>query len=81
MRLRVWERGVGLTSACGTGACAAVVNAHRRGLAGRRMVVVVDGGELLIDWREDRPGGAGRVFMTGPAETSFSGALTLGVLS
>lgn len=81
MRLRVWERGVGLTSACGTGACAAVVNAHRRGLAGRRMVVVVDGGELLIDWREDRPGGAGRVFMTGPAETSFSGALTLGALS
>ena len=81
MRLRVWERGVGLTSACGTGACAAVVNAHRRGLAGRRMVVVVDGGELLIDWREDRPGGAGRVFMTGPAETSFSGTLTLGVLS
>ena len=81
MRLRVWERGVGLTLACGTGACAAVVNAHRRGLADRRMVVVVDGGELLIDWREDRPGGAGRVFMTGPAETSFSGALTLEVLS
>ena len=78
MRLRVWERGVGLTSACGTGACAAVVNAHRRGLADRRMVVVVDGGELLIDWREDRPGGAGRVFMTGPAKTSFSGLLTLG---
>ena len=78
MRLRVWERGVGLTSACGTGACAAVVNAHRRGLADRRMVVVVDGGELLIDWREDRPGGAGRVFMTGPAKTSFSGVLTLG---
>ena len=78
MRLRVWERGVGLTSACGTGACAAVVNAHRRGLADRRVVVVVDGGELLIDWREDRPGGAGRVFMTGPAKTSFSGVLTLG---
>jgi diaminopimelate epimerase len=81
MRLRVWERGVGLTSACGTGACAAVVNAHRRGLADRRVVVVVDGGELLIDWREDRPGGAGRVFMTGPAKTSFSGVLTLGLRS
>lgn len=81
MRLRVWERGVGLTSACGTGACAAVVNAHRRGLSDRRMVVLVDGGELLIDWREDRPSGAGRVFMTGPAETSFTGALTLGPLA
>ncbi len=75
MRLRVWERGVGLTSACGTGACAAVVNANRRDLAGRRMVVVVDGGELLIDWHEDRPGEQGRVFMTGPAATAFSGTL------
>lgn len=81
MRLRVWERGAGLTSACGTGACAAVVNAHRRGLGNRRMVVVVDGGELLIDWREDRPAGAGRVFMTGPAETSFHGTVALGPLS
>jgi diaminopimelate epimerase len=81
MRLRVWERGAGLTSACGTGACAAVVNAHRRGLGARRMVVVVDGGELLIDWREDRPAGAGRVFMTGPAATSFRGTVALGPLS
>lgn len=81
MRLRVWERGVGLTAACGTGACAAVVNANRRGLAARRMVVVVDGGELLIDWREDRPAGAGRVFMTGPAETSFSGMISDDLLS
>ena len=80
MRLRVWERGVGLTSACGTGACAAVVNASRRELGNRRMVVVVDGGELLIDWREDRPLGAGRVFMTGPAETSFSGRIPVGLL-
>lgn len=80
MRLRVWERGVGLTSACGTGACAAVVNASRRELGNRRMVVVVDGGELLIDWREDRPLGAGHVFMTGPAETSFSGTIPEGLL-
>jgi len=80
MRLRVWERGAGLTSACGTGACAAVVNASRRELGNRRMVVVVDGGELLIDWREDRPLGAGHVFMTGPAETSFSGTIPEGLL-
>lgn len=80
MRLRVWERGAGLTSACGTGACAAVVNANRRDLAGRRMVVVVDGGELLIDWREDRPGEQGRVFMTGPAATSFSGTISESLL-
>lgn len=80
MRLRVWERGAGLTSACGTGACAAVVNANRRDLAGRRMVVVVDGGELLIDWCEDRPGEQGRVFMTGPAATSFSGTISESLL-
>lgn len=80
MRLRVWERGAGLTSACGTGACAAVVNANRRDLAKRRMVVVVDGGELLINWHEDRPGQQGRVFMTGPAATSFSGTLNASVL-
>ena len=70
MRLRVWERGAGLTPACGTGACAAVVNAHRRGLSGRRMIVIVDGGTLEIDWRDDN-----RVYMTGPAVTSFTGLL------
>jgi diaminopimelate epimerase len=58
-----------------------VVNASRRELGSRRMVVVVDGGELLIDWREDRPSGAGRVFMTGPAVTSFSGTIPAGFLS
>ena len=77
MRLRVWERGAGLTSACGTGACAAVVNASRRGLANRRMVVEMDGGELLIDWHED----TGHVFMTGPAETSFSGVIAPDLLT
>ena len=70
LRLRVWERGVGLTLACGTGACAAAVAAHRRGLTGRQVTVALDGGELAIDWRED-----GRVFMTGPVATSFSGTL------
>ena len=77
MRLRVWERGAGLTPACGTGACAAVVNASRRGLANRRMVVEMDGGELLIDWRED----TGHVFMTGPAETSFAGVIAPDLLA
>jgi diaminopimelate epimerase len=61
MRLRVWERGVGLTKACGTGACAAVVAAHRAGLTGRKVSVRADGGELEIDWRDD-----GHVIMTGP---------------
>jgi diaminopimelate epimerase len=70
IRLRVWERGAGLTLACGSGACAALVNAHRRGLTGRRAVVAMDGGELLITWRED-----GHVLMRGPAETAFAGVL------
>ena len=66
--LRVWERGAGLTLACGSGACAAVVNAHRRGLTGRRVTVEMDGGVLEIEWRE-----TGRVLMTGPVSTSFRG--------
>ena len=72
IRLRVWERGAGLTLACGSGACAALVNAHRRGLAGRRAIVVVDGGELEIEWRAD-----GHVLMTGPVATSFIGDIDL----
>ena len=60
LRMRVWERGVGITRACGSGACAAAVAAHRRGLTGRRVEVVLDGGALWIDWRED-----GHVVMTG----------------
>ncbi|NVN35503.1 diaminopimelate epimerase [Komagataeibacter swingsii] len=70
MRLRVWERGSGLTRACGSGACAAVVNAVRRGLVERTCTVVMDGGELTITWRESD----GHVLMTGPATTSFTGA-------
>lgn len=70
IRLRVWERGSGLTLACGSGACAALVNAHRRGLTGRRAVLALDGGELLITWGED-----GHVLMRGPAETAFAGQL------
>ncbi len=70
IRLKVWERGSGLTLACGSGACAALVNAHRRGLAGRRAVVAMDGGEVLVTWRAD-----GHVLMRGPAETAFAGVL------
>jgi diaminopimelate epimerase len=72
IRLRVWERGAGLTLACGSGACAALVNAHRRGLTGRRATVVVDGGELTIEWRDD-----GHVLMTGPVATAFTGEVEL----
>jgi diaminopimelate epimerase len=72
IRLRVWERGTGLTRACGSGACAAVVNAVRRGLTGRRVTAVLDGGTLEIEWRED-----GHVLMTGPAVTAFAGTVDL----
>ena len=75
IRLRVWERGAGLTLACGSGACATLVNAARRGLTGRRARVIVDGGELEIHWREDN-----HVLMTGPATTVFHGTLNLEAL-
>ena len=70
LRMRVWERGAGITQACGSGACAAGVAAARRGLTGRRGESVLDGGPLSIEWRED-----GRVLMTGPVATSFEGTL------
>lgn len=70
LKLRVWERGVGETRACGTGACAAVVAASRRGLTARRATVELPGGELQIDWRDD-----GRVIMTGPVAVEFTGRL------
>ena len=72
MRLRVWERGAGLTLACGSGACAAVVNAVRRGLTSRRVTVLVDGGTLEITWGEN-----GHVQMAGPVATSFEGRIDL----
>ena len=71
IRLRVWERGAGLTRACGTGACAALVAAHRRALADRKAVVEMDGGDLLIEWRADTD----HVLMTGPIEVEFTGML------
>ena len=70
LRFRVWERGVGITRACGSGACAAVVAAARRGLTGRQATVALDGGELEIAWRDN-----GNVLMTGPTTTAFSGTL------
>ena len=72
IRLRVWERGVGITAACGSGACAAAVAAARRGLTERRAVVAMDGGPVGIEWRPD-----GHVSMTGPVATSFRGELAL----
>ena len=69
IRLRVWERGAGLTLACGSGASAALVNAHRRGLTGRQAVMILDGGVLEITWRESD----GHVLMRGPAVTAFTG--------
>jgi diaminopimelate epimerase len=71
IRLRVWERGVGLTQACGTGACAALVAACRRGLAARHAVLELDGGELQIDWNEADD----HVHMTGPVAVEFTGWL------
>jgi diaminopimelate epimerase len=70
LRLRVWERGDGLTLACGSGACAALVAAHRRGLSERRAEIIADGGALEIDWRADN-----HVMMTGPVAVSFEGTL------
>lgn len=68
LRLRVWERGVGLTRACGTGACASAVAAMRRGLVERVTTVALPGGELTIEWRADD-----RMIMTGAAAESFRG--------
>ena len=71
IRLRVWERGAGLTRACGTGACAALVAAHRRGLAGLAATIEMDGGELFVEWR----GADNHVLMTGPTAVEFTGRL------
>jgi diaminopimelate epimerase len=69
IRLRTWERGVGLTAACGTAACASLVAAHRIELLGRRAKVVADGGELFISWDEE----TGRVEMAGPTRKHRQG--------
>jgi diaminopimelate epimerase len=68
MTIRTWERGAGLTRACGSAACAAAVSGARTRRTGRTVTVTVPGGPLAIDWREDD-----HVIMTGPAEWEFSG--------
>ncbi len=68
--MRVWERGAGITLACGTGACATVVAGAVTGKTGRRATVHLPGGDLFIDWRED-----GNVYMTGPAAEVFTGTI------
>ncbi|HVW73454.1 MAG TPA: diaminopimelate epimerase [Rhizomicrobium sp.] len=73
IRMRVWERGVGVTLACGTGACATAVAAIRRGLAGRKVDLILDGGTLQIEWREED----GHVLMTGPTAMPFRGRVDL----
>lgn len=70
VRMRVWERGCGITMACGTGSCAAVVAGAQRGLIGRQAVVKLDGGELEIEWNQTN----GHVYMTGPAVRVFEGS-------
>lgn len=68
--MRTWERGAGLTLACGTAACATLVAAHRRGLMDRKGRLTLPGGELQIEWRGDN-----HVVMAGPVATSFAGTL------
>ena len=69
IRMKVWERGAGLTQACGTAACAILVAAVRRGLSERKARITLPGGDLLIEWRESD----GHVMMTGPVELEFEG--------
>jgi len=76
LRLRVWERGAGITLACGSGACAAVVAASRRGLVQRTADVVLEGGTLTIEWLRD-----GHVLMTGGIALAFKGELDRSLLS
>jgi len=78
MRIRVWERGAGITLACGTGACASVVVAKRGGLVEGAVVAELPGGELTIEWEDagDWHEG-GHVLMTGPATYAFTGSISL----
>ncbi|MBS7670012.1 diaminopimelate epimerase [Croceicoccus gelatinilyticus] len=71
--LRVWERGAGITRACGTGACATAIAAMRRGLVDREVTVTLPGGSLVIAWGADN-----RITMTGPATVSYTGSFDWG---
>ena len=75
VRMRVWERGTGITLACGSGACAVAVAGHQRGLTERHIRIEVDGGWLELDWREDG------VWMTGPVARVFDAVLSPAVLA
>ncbi|TBW36144.1 diaminopimelate epimerase [Siculibacillus lacustris] len=77
LTLKVWERGVGLTRACGTGACAAAVAAARTRRTGRRVAVTLPGGVLAIDWRASDD----HVLMTGDVETEFAGTIDRATLT
>ncbi len=72
LRLRVWERGTGITLACGSGACATAVAANLRGLTGRQVTITADGGTLMVDWRDDG------VWLTGPVAHVFTATLAKG---
>lgn len=71
LRQRTWERGAGETLACGSGACAVAVSAATKGITGRKVEIVLDGGTLLIEWRESD----NHVLMTGPATYVFEGTI------
>lgn len=71
IRMRVWERGTGVTQACGSGACATMVAAVRRGLTGRKAEIILDGGSLYLEWRENDD----HVLMTGPASFVYDGVM------
>ena len=75
IKAKVWERGAGLTDACGTAACAALVAAHRRGMMGPSGVVILPGGPLGVLWREDN-----HILLTGPASTAYEGTFDIRAL-
>ena len=74
-RMRVWERGVGITFACGSGACAVGVAVHRSRRGSRKTEIIMDGGSVFIDWQDDGTDG-GRVIMRGPVGYVFDGILS-----